>query len=192
MAYDSKKEGVALHIDSIYNQYVDDLYAYGLSLGFVKETCLDAIHDVFYKICLNNKPLAEISHMKSYLFSALRNRLFDIYRTDLKFKRESIDEAFTELPFKSQLTIEDNYILSEEAKASLLKVQMILNSLTDRQREVIYLRYLQEIDYVEISKIMNVSVHSCRKMVYKTLNKLRETQLAMPLLSILHTLFSIQ
>lgn len=192
MAYDSKKEGVALHIDRIYNQYVDDLYAYGLSLGFVKETCLDAIHDVFYKICLNNKPLVEINHMKSYLFSALRNRLFDIYRTDLKFKRESIDEAFTELPFKSQLTIEDNYILSEEAKASLLKVQMILNSLTDRQREVIYLRYLQEIDYVEISEIMNVSVHSCRKMVYKTLNKLRENQLAMPLLSILHTLFSIQ
>lgn len=41
------------HIAITYNQYLDSLYAYALHLGFDDHTCMDAIHDVFYKLCIN-------------------------------------------------------------------------------------------------------------------------------------------
>ena len=34
----------------IYNMLVDDLFSYGMSLGFEEETCKDAIQDTFFKL----------------------------------------------------------------------------------------------------------------------------------------------
>jgi RNA polymerase sigma factor (sigma-70 family) len=164
-----------IDIDSLYTQYIDDLYAYGLSLSFDKDTCLDAIHDVFYKICLNQSRLKNIENFKFYLLKSLRNRLLNIDRANIKYREYTIEEISNELPFQTQLTIEEDYILTEEDKANLKKVQNIMDSLTHRQREIIYLRYLQDVSYEEISDIMGISVQSCRKMVYKTLTKLRKT-----------------
>lgn len=34
-------------VDSLYKDYVDDLFSYALGFGFDKQTAMDAIHDVF-------------------------------------------------------------------------------------------------------------------------------------------------
>ncbi|MCB6721091.1 RNA polymerase sigma factor, partial [Bacteroides fragilis] len=38
---------------------------------------------------------------------------------------------------------------------------------------VIYLRYMQECSYEEIAEIMQISVPACRKLLYRTLLKLK-------------------
>ncbi|MDD4632380.1 MAG: sigma factor-like helix-turn-helix DNA-binding protein, partial [Proteiniphilum sp.] len=48
------------------------------------------------------------------------------------------------------------------------------NALTDRQREIIYLRYVQEYDYKQIAELLQISVHGCRKLVSKAILSLRE------------------
>ena len=53
------------------------------------------------------------------------------------------------------------------------KVDEILSILTERQREIIYLRYMQECSYEEIAEIMQISVPACRKLLYRTLLKLK-------------------
>ncbi len=50
----------------------------------------------------------------------------------------------------------------------------MLNALTDRQREIIYLRYVQEYDYLQIAELLQISVHGCRKLVSKAILSLRE------------------
>ncbi|MPM98916.1 hypothetical protein SDC9_146106 [bioreactor metagenome] len=50
----------------------------------------------------------------------------------------------------------------------------MLDSLTERQREVVYLRYVQEYDYVQISELLNISIHGCRKLLSKAMQNLRE------------------
>jgi len=47
-------------IASTYNEYLDTLYAYALHLGFDEQTAMDAIHDVFYKLCIQHSSLNEI------------------------------------------------------------------------------------------------------------------------------------
>ena len=50
----------------------------------------------------------------------------------------------------------------------------MLDFLTPRQREIIYLRYIHEYDYKQISELLQISVHGCRKLVSKAILNLKE------------------
>ena len=50
----------------------------------------------------------------------------------------------------------------------------MLDSLTERQREIVYLRYVQEYDYPQIAELLNISIHGCRKLLSKAMQTLRE------------------
>jgi len=78
------------HIASTYNKYLDSLYAYALHLGFDEESAMDAIHDLFYKLCTKHASLDEIQNLKFYLFRSLRNRLIDHKRSTREFTGSSI------------------------------------------------------------------------------------------------------
>lgn len=80
----------------------------------------------------------------------------------------------SELPFHIDITILDNIIDVEDEEIIKQKVQKLMEQLTDRQREAIYLRYMQEMDYDEIAIILNMTGESARKLVYRAIGKLRE------------------
>lgn len=160
-------------IDTLYRMHVNALFSYGLHLGFDRETCKDALHDVFCKLCADTALLASVGNEKLYLLRALRNRLLDLYRQKKEYTEFPPEAETDELPFTVQITIEDKLISSEEAEHIRSKVEKMLQTLTDRQREIIYLRYTQECEYEEIATLMNLTVHSCRKLVHKAISKLK-------------------
>ena len=171
------------HIASTYNEYLDNLYSYAMHLGFDEHTSMDAIHDVFYKLCTQHSSLDEIDNLKFYLFRSLRNRLIDIKRTNREFPGffptdEVIDEY---LPFQFNVSIEDEIIMQEDSEEIRLKVENVLSRLTNRQREIIYLRYVQEYSYQEISDIMQISVTASRNLVSKSISKIRVASLTVTL-----------
>ncbi len=161
-------------IASIYTLYVDDLFTYGCYLGFAREVVKDAIHDIFIKITTDSDKLDNISNIKFYLFRSLKNRLLDIHKN----QREHIDleniDLLQEIPFNIQVNIEDLMIEEEEQMQIKTGIEQMLNSLTDRQREIIYLRYVQGYDYPQIAELLQISVHGCRKLVSKAILSLRE------------------
>lgn len=167
------------YVKSIYIKYIDQLYAYALHLGFDEQIARDAIHDVFYKLCINSASLEEITNVKFYLFRALKNRLIDIQRTNKEYTGilSSNEDIYENISFRLNVTIEDELIQEEDREEIRRKVENVLNRLTDRQREVIYLRYIQEQSYEEIVELMRISVESCRNLMSKAVNKLRETGL---------------
>lgn len=163
----------AKDIASIYNLYVDDLYTYALYLGFEKGIIMDAIHDVFCKFAADEQLLQNVSNVKFYLFKSLKNRLYDIYKTQKEhIGLSAID--MQEAPFNIQVTIEDKLIDKEEQQQIKNQLSEMLDSLTERQREVVFLRYVQEYDYAQISELLNISIHGCRKLLSKAMQNLRE------------------
>lgn len=177
------------NITSIYNEYLTPLYSYALHLGFDEQTAMDAIHDVFYKLCLSHSSLDKISNLKAYLFSSLRNRLTDILRNhkEKTYDLVSIEERQDQETHSFQLTvtIEDEWIEKEDAEEIREKVESVLDRLTDRQREVIFLRYIQEYSYEEVAAIMQISVEACRNLQSKAVTRLRESSLPIFLLILL-------
>ena len=164
-----RKENIA----SIYNRYVDDLHTYALYLGFEKKVIMDAIHDVFCKFAASEKLLQDVSNIKFYLFKSLKNRLYDIYKARKEYAELSAIDL-QETPFNIQVTIEERLIVQEEQQQIKNQLAEMLESLTERQREIVYLRYVQEYDYAQISELLNISVHGCRKLLSKAMQNLRE------------------
>lgn len=165
------------NIDVLYRRYVNDLLSYALYLGFDRETSKDAIHDVFYKICLDRDLLNKINNIRFYLLRALKNRLLDIHKQKKDISEISMDNVGDELPFIIRVTIEDDIIQSEEDEKTRKQIEDLLNNLTDRQREIIYLRYSQECDYEQIAQLMDITVPACRKLSHKAITKLRQSHL---------------
>lgn len=161
------------NIASLYKRYVDELYTYALYLGFEKGVIMDAIHDVFCKFAADEKRLIYVSNIKYYLFKSLKNRLYDISKSRKEYIGLSTIDV-QEAPFNIQVTIEDQHIDKEEQQQMKNQILEMLDSLTERQREVVYLRYVHEYDYIQISELLNISIHGCRKLLSKAMKNLRE------------------
>lgn len=171
----------------IYKYYVNDLYAYGISLGFDIDTCMDAIQDVFYKLYLRKNEFRHIINIRFYLFRSFKNRLFDIYKQQNKM--EPIESGLAEFSLEVSVSKriedeEDNALLKQ-------KVELLLRMLTDRQREAVYLRYMQNLEYDEIASMMEMKSESVRKLVYRALETIRKNtqDTSLPFLTILSLLF---
>lgn len=161
-------------IASIYNLYVDDMFTYGIYLSFEREIVEDAIHDVFLKLYTDKHILNEVSSVKHYLFKSLKNRLMDLYKLKKKHVVFENINYIEEIPFNIYVNVENLLIEREVQESIRIEIKQMLDSLTNRQREIIYLRYVQEYDYNQISELLKISVHGCRKLVSKAILSLRE------------------
>jgi len=154
---------------SLYMEHVNDLFNYGVSMGFSDQICKDAIHDVFCALYTNDKKLDGITNIKYYLFSSLKNRLIDIYRSSRKINILDVKE----LPFVIEVSILDSIIADDERAILKANVEKLMEQLTDRQHEAVYLRYMQELSYEEIGLLLDMTPESVRKLVHRGIEKMR-------------------
>ena len=154
----------------IYNHHIDELYAYGVSMGFEKESCKDAIQDVFVKLYMSRKSLSDVENISGYIFRAFKNRLIDMTRT----QRGSNSLENMEDTFKLEVTVLDDIIDSETTAMVKGKVNKLLSHITASQREAVYLRYAVGLPHKQIAEIMNINEESARKLLYRAMKKLRE------------------
>jgi len=155
---------------TIYNLYLDSLYQYGVKLCPDKELVKDAIQEIFLDLYLKHEKInTEPEKLKYYLLSALKHNLIK------KIQREKIfsDEEFESL-FLPEYNIEEAIIDNEEAREIKYRVGTALKKLPSKQKEALYLRYNELIAYPEIAKIMDISIESARKQVYRAIKTLRE------------------
>ncbi len=159
----------------IYDQYVDVLFAYGIGLGFDKETVKDAIHDVYFKLYFDREALKKIENLKFYLLRMLKNRLLDIHKTTM----DTSEIGYSEINFSIKTTVLDELIKDEDKLALQNKIEKLLDCLTDRQREAIYLRYMQEMSYEEIAELLKMTPQAARKLIFRAMERMREQSLTL-------------
>lgn len=161
----------------IYKNSVKDLYAYGINLGYSADDCMDAVQDIFYKLYFRRNELRHVSNPRVYLFRSFRNRLFDIRKQQKKTHSLEID--INALPIEP--SVAEHFENKEEDILIKQKVEKLLSVLTNRQREAIYLRYIQGVEYDEMVTILNMNLDSVWKLVYRALDTIRKNVLDNPL-----------
>lgn len=155
---------------TIYNKYVDVLFAYGIGLGVEQELLKDAIQDVFYKLYFNRNVLKNVANLKYYLFRMLKNRLIDLRKSSV----DTCEITGCDFSFSIKATILDELIQEEDCLIIQQRVESLLSCLTARQREAIYLRFIQELEYEEIACLLNMSSQGVRKLVCRAMERMRE------------------
>ncbi|QWX85372.1 sigma-70 family RNA polymerase sigma factor [Cellulophaga sp. HaHaR_3_176] len=165
-------EGNANAFSSIFKMYYASLHSYGLKICGNTEVTEDSLQNFFIYLYENRNTIGKVNNIKAYLFVSFRRALF----THLKKER-----IFTELDSKN--AIDTNFEFSHEeltikhefSIAQRNVVINILNTLSPREREVIYLKYYSSLNTSDISEAMDISYQSVSNTLQKAFSKLRKT-----------------
>lgn len=162
-------EGNETAFSELYCLFFDDLLTYGRRVGGDHEMVEDVLQDLFLKLYQKKITLNDHTKLRPFLYRSLKNRVYNQLLRNAKVQPLPDYEPTFDLNYTvddSQFHIGD-YDLSDE-------VQNILRGLTGRQKEIIYLRFIHEMSFEEISEIMEINIQSARNLLTRSMEKLRK------------------
>ncbi len=154
---------------SLFREYYPQLFLYGFKIIPQKELLEDIIQELFTEIW-NRKSLPEVRSLKAYLIKSLQYKIYNKIRQQKL--NGAIIEATPDLPF--EITRETLIIQNEEDHEKMLRVEKMLAQLSSRQREIIYLRFYQDLNYEEISQVMKINYQASRNLLSQAIKILRQ------------------
>jgi RNA polymerase sigma factor (sigma-70 family) len=164
------KQGDKKAFEQIYSSYFKVLGSYGLRLNPNKDLVEDAIHDVFIDLWRRKEHLGEVENVKFYLFQAVRHQFSRNIQKDIFEGSEDVNNFLDYLGTLSseQLTIDD-----ESNYHKKLRIQQAMNHLSNRQAEVVNLRFYQGLSLDETAKIMQLPKQVVKNLLSKSYAVLR-------------------
>lgn len=165
------KEGDSNAFEQLFRIYHQDLYRYGFKFCSCRQTTEDEIQNLFLKIWANKKRLGDVTAVKTYLWTALRRRLFARIKKNEK-ERERADRYAPAGVF--HLSVEEFVIKKERLSDRRKHLEKAIGTLSPKQKEILYLKFYEGMSYEEIEEIMSVNYQVARNYLYRGLEKLRQ------------------
>ena len=141
--------------DNIYNLYKEHkngIYRYILSITKDPYLAEDVLQDTFVKLL--TKEVHFISGKEqAWLYKVARNQCYDLLK---KSKKHQILSSFEAIP-------EQNWKFIE-----------LISPLSEREREIISLKYIGGFSHREIAEITGQTVHAAKKCYERAIQKLRK------------------
>lgn len=157
-------------LSGIFETHFNALYNYGLKISKDSQLVEDSIQDLFFRLLIKNFNIESVKNQRYYLLKSLRRQI--LKTLELKYyqinKVEVNDDCFTEF------SPEDYFIQNQSEENLIVRVNKALNQLSDRQREAIYLRYFENLEYEQIAEIMNINYQSVKNNVHRGLVALKD------------------
>ena len=179
--WENLKSGDINALQELYNHHIGALYKYGMVLCHDEDKVKDSIHDMFLSFWNNRNGLTVPTSGKAYLMVSLRRRIFDKGpKSNLEtspLEEADLDDQFTTDP-------EKQWVLSEEEGEKQQKLEDAMSRISDRQREIIHMKYFQQMEYEDIARVMNLNYQSARNLVTRALAALRNEMITLILILI--------
>ncbi|RYY70607.1 MAG: sigma-70 family RNA polymerase sigma factor [Chitinophagaceae bacterium] len=182
------KGGDGKALEQLYRQHADALYNYGSRFTSDKEQVLECIQSLFVTIWTRRSNLGSPANVRNYLFKALRVALFK--NNKLQLLRDRLDQD-GKYNFLATISIEEEMILEEDRVALQQRLQLGLDQLSSRQREAVFLRFYEGMEYAEIAQVMDITTKGTYKLMARAIEVLR-TKLDKADFSTLFVLFSFK
>ena len=163
-------EGDKNAFSSLFKTYYSQLYSYGLKISsdqFITEDCLQSFFIYLHK---NRRNLGEVNNVKSYLFISFRRAILKSLKKERLFT--SYEESLESNP-SFGFSPEELKIEQEISKTKSTTLVILLNSLSTRQREVVYLKYYSGLSIKDTAEVMDITYQSVLNTLQKDFTKLR-------------------
>jgi RNA polymerase sigma factor (sigma-70 family) len=161
---------------NIMQGYYPDLFHWGLRLHGEREFVKDCIQDMFVNLWKMQQSAGAVhtgavSNVRSYLLVALKTRILrELSKKHVTHQSMLSDEYSFSVEFSSDLRLIDE----EHEIYQVRKLEGVLNNLSGRQKELIYLRFYQSLSFEQIAEVMNLSRQSVYNLLQKSLGSLRK------------------
>jgi len=153
----------------LYRKHATELYRYGIKISNDSILVEDVIQEVFCRLWEMRKDITINSSIKFYLFSTFRREIIKQVS-----KNSQMENLNGDLPNQQvELSLHEILVQNQISLESNQKMERALDALSKRQREAIYLKYLEGLSYDEISKLMGIQVPSLYNLIFKALKFLK-------------------
>ncbi len=170
---DSLKESHEQRFLSAFEEYGDALFRHATLRISDRERAIDLVHDTYAKVWTYVRNGHEVDQFRPFLYKVLNNLIIDEYR---KHKEVSLDALF-EVEGVDEGTFDELSESTAEALAATLdgkKAFMVLEELPDMYREVIILRFVDELGPKEISELIEENENVVSVRLFRGLKMLRQ------------------
>jgi RNA polymerase sigma factor (sigma-70 family) len=154
----------------IFRNNYSHLFQYGSKICRNLPLLEDTIQELFLEIWKNRNPVPSLS-VRAYLLKALKYKLLkELSRNNTGTLPENLSEAGA-----FELGQEALLIAKQEDEERSRKVVRSLEQLSHRQKEIIYLKFYQNLSYEEVSAVMNINYQAARNLLYHAVKALKKS-----------------
>ena len=156
-----------------FDEYNDALFRHALLRVSNREKAVDLVHDTFTKVWAYLRGGYEIDNFRPFLYKVLNNLIIDEYRR----RKESSLDALLEIDGVDEGSFEELSESTTEALAATIdgkKAFELLEEIPDKYREVIILRFVDQLGPREIGKLIEETENVVSVRIHRGLKILRQ------------------
>ena len=155
--------------ERLFHEHVSPLTRFVYSYVKVWDVAEDIVHDVFMQLWLRQRKLEPVRDLAAYLYTIARYDALDYLRhagVENRHRRAHVHDGETTFPPTAE-----HELLASEVTAAL---QRAVDSLPERQREVVLLRWERQASYQEIAAKLRISPKTVDAHLQRAFAQLRK------------------
>jgi RNA polymerase sigma-70 factor (ECF subfamily) len=156
---------------ALYNKFYLGLINYGVKLTGNRELTNDCITQILLRLWDKRKELPPVENLRSYLLTCLRRELLAELKsqTDRAIKGSILQKQFNE----AELPYEEYIIQAQNDQNLRERLAKALDQLTSREKELLRLKYFEDLGYDEIAVHCGISKRTAYNIVHAALKTLK-------------------
>lgn len=160
----------------LYDIYVDQIYRFIYFKVGRKEEAEDLTGDVFLKTWqyINEMGSEVIDNLRAFLYQTARNAVIDFYRSRDQREFVALPEEDDEKPTMEIVDEKQDLVEKIELASDLEEVKKALQKIREEYREVIILRFVEEMSVKETAEILGKSEGAVRVLLHRAVAALKE------------------
>lgn len=158
--------------DILLDRYKDKLYSYIFFVVHNEDMANDLFQETFVKaiMTIQQGRYVETGRFGAWLMRIAHNLVIDRFRQERNESLVSNDQSDGMLLNNARYA-DETIEMKMVTEQSLEDVKRLMNELPDNQREVVYMRFYQDLSFKEIAEITGVSINTALgRMRYAILN----------------------
>lgn len=162
------KSGDRQAFETIYNEFVDVLYAYGSKITSNKNLLEDSIQDLFIDIYKYGSKLRQPEYLEFYLFKSLKRIIIKKLKENqrLDFTNDSFED------FNLKFSLEE-VSEKEQLEKNIALLQNELKNLDAKKRELLFLKFNSGLTYSEMGEMLDMKPDTVKKQVQRLLKHIQ-------------------
>ena len=165
------RAGDARALETLFRAHYAALCEFAVRYVREKAAAEDLVQDLFADLWARRANWVVRGSLRAYLFSAVRNRALNLRKRQAMEKDWERDESVSELPTLHPRSDGVDEVLEREEL--LARVSAAVESLPERCRLVMHLRWRERMPHAEIAAVMGISVKGVENQITRGLDALR-------------------
>lgn len=155
---------------ALFKSYYDRLFQFAYSITRSKQMAEEVVSDVFVKIWLKRKSLADVSNKHLYLYISTKNQAINYLNKSKKTDTFSLDECVVE--FQSIYLDPEQLLITAEM---LKRIHYAINQLPPKCQLIFKLIKEDSLQYKEVAELLGLSIKTIENQMALALRKLEHS-----------------